>query len=150
MRFRECAGVLLGLTALLMTTNCGKHTPTAPPPSVDMIEIVSVQPQSSLPPDSLFAFRVSIRYTLATQDSGVLMVGFNNGTSVHSFRMVSAVDRIIGRGSGWHVFQVSAMTKYWGAEGSFAAYVNLSPYPHGSSWHPLATDTQDLTVGPPV
>jgi hypothetical protein len=148
MHFGVAVRTILGCLAILAMQGCEQHTSTAPPVPVDAIAIVSVDPRSSLPPDSILAFTVRITYTLATLDSAVLMVGFNNGATVNSFRMVASGDTIVTRGSGSHAFRVAAKTKYWDTQGAFAAYVNISPYPHGSSWRPLATARFDCTVVP--
>ena len=59
--------------------------------------------------------------------------------------MHSAAKALVDKGPGEHQFNVTVVPKDWGAAGDFEVYVNLSEYPHGPTWTPLAIDIQVLT-----
>lgn len=134
-------------TAVLFLCGCEDDGGDSSEPNVtgDSIRILSVNPSANLVDGALTEFQVSVEYGLATKPRGVLMIGFNN-VSVKSYRMISSADHIVSPGSGQHVFHVSAIAKDWGDAGDFKAYVNLSEYPHGRPWIPLATNTRVLSL----
>jgi hypothetical protein len=110
----------------------------------DTISIETVTPNSGLTPDVSTDFVVNIEYELASADSGELSVGFNS-VEVGRYQMIVEAKVFIAKGSGEHQFNVTVFPKNWGAAGDFVVYVNLSEYPHGPSWTPLATDIRVLT-----
>jgi len=101
----------------------------------DMIRIISVTPNGNLIDGVQQTFTVKVEYILATMDQGIIYVGFNNK---QPRRYSLTGDKlIVNRGSGVHTFTVTGITKDWHFEADFGVYVNLSPYPHQSSWYPL-------------
>lgn len=116
---------------------------TAPNTGTDSISITSVSPASAVAGTST-TFTVEVAYTLATKNSGALMIGFNTGLDVNSSYMDSSQEYVVAKGSGTHTFTSTAIPVDWGSLGTFQAYVNLSENPHPTPWSPLAGDL--LTV----
>jgi len=90
-------------------------------------------------------FTVVIEYNLYSYTQGEVQVGFNNGESINSFRIVNNAEFLVNKGSGTHEFNVTVKPKDWGSQGDFSVYVNISEYPHPSTWTPLDGDTRVLT-----
>lgn len=109
----------------------------------DGISITSVSPDNDLVDGVNTTFTVVVRYTLASTNSGELMIGFNT-QEVDSFRMLSSASKIVSKGTGEYKFIVETTVKDWGEDGDFEVYVNLSENPHLNSWSPLATDSKIL------
>jgi hypothetical protein len=124
------------ITIVLFFQGCTKKDPT-PVDTVDRIKITSVTPTTGLVDGQTINFIVNV-YKSKT---GTLMIGFNNGSIVSGFVMLSGADKIVNQGSGQYSFQVSAVVKNWGSAGSFQVYTNLSPNPVPSSWTPYAGNT---------
>ena len=131
--------------AFLLTAGCG-GTPTTPPIEEDFINIISVTPDSGLIDGVDTDFTVVVEYNLFTYNQGILLIGFNNGESIDSFRMVSNANFLVNKGLGIHEFYVTVKPKDWGNQGNFLVYVNISEYPHPSTWTPLDSDTYALTL----
>jgi hypothetical protein len=112
--------------------------------SGDNVTINSVTPESAVENQST-AFAVDVSYTLTSIDSGLLMVGFNTN-QVDSYAMMSSAMCTVSRGSGTHVFNVTATPINWGSAGSFGAYVNLVQNPHPSSFTPLVFDIKPISI----
>jgi len=130
--------------AFLLTTGCGGN-PAAPPIEEDFINIISVTPDSGLVDGVDTNFTVVIEYNLYSYTQGEVQVGFNNGESINSFWVVSNADFLVNNGSGTHEFNVTVKPKDWGSQGDFSVYVNISEYPHPSTWTTLDGDTRVLT-----
>ena len=113
-------------------------------PAIDSIEIISVSPNSGLVDGQDYDFVVDVQYVLVSLSQGELQIGFNNGSSINSFIMITSADFVVNAGSGNHTFYVNTAVKDWGTSGDFQVYVNLSEYPHGTTWIPLANDRQAL------
>ena len=128
----------------LLTTGCG-GSPTTPPIEEDFINIISVTPDSGLVDVVDTDFTVVVEYNLYSYTQGVLKIGFNNGESINSFRIVNNADFLVNKGSETHEFNVTVKPKDWGSQGDFKVYVNISEYPHPSTWTPLDGDTCVLT-----
>ena len=145
--------VVLAVLGLAMTVCLGacRSNPTTPAPE-NAIEILGVSPDQDVPADSLISFVVMTRYTLASQDSGVLMIGFNNEDSPTAYRISQPDSFLVVRGSGEHTFQVAARTKDWARFGSFGVYVSLSshPHPYKLSWTPLVSDVHPIALLAPA
>lgn len=110
-----------------------------------VIHIVSVTPSSGLTDNTLTTFTVSVSYTLKSAAQGELSIGFNNGSDIDTYYMKSSADYTVSEGSGTHQFIVQAITKDWGTQGDFEVEVDISKYPHGTTWSPLALDFRALT-----
>ena len=130
--------------AFLLTAGCG-GTPTTPPIEEDFINIISVNSDSGLIDGVDTNFKVVVEYNLFTYNQGILLIGFNNGESINSFGMVNNADFLVNKGPGTHEFNVIVIPKDWGSQADFLVYVNISEYPHPSTWTPLDSDTYALT-----
>ncbi|RXG63195.1 hypothetical protein ES695_18405 [Candidatus Atribacteria bacterium 1244-E10-H5-B2] len=109
------------------------------------ISIINITPSSRLQDDVLTDFQVEVEYNLVGFDKAKLMIGFNNGDIIKKFFMISNVSFIVNEGSGKYTFNVNALTKNWETQGDFLVYVNISEYPHPSTWKPLDSDRYALT-----
>lgn len=138
--------VLALAASLLLLAGACKKNPEAPeaPPVSDSIGIVSVSPDQDVPVGVNVHFVVTVNHTLASRDSGELMVGFNNGSSPTAYVIKNTF--LVARGSGQHVFDVTALTKGWGTSGKFGAYVNLSAHPHPVPWTPLVSKVHPVAL----
>jgi len=128
----------------LLITGCG-GSPTAPPIEEDFINIISVTPDSGLIDGVDTNFKVIVEYNLYSSNQGILLIGFNNGESINSFGIVNNAGFLVNKGSGTHEFNVAVIPKDWGSQGDFLVYVNISEYPHPSTWAPLDSNTYALT-----
>lgn len=115
----------------------------------DAISIKSITPNAGLTNGQTYQFTIAVDYQLSTVAQGVLMVGFNTGTSATTFIMNTSDQPLVSPGSGAYTFHVSSTAKYWSSPDSFQVYVNLSEYPHASTWTPLATDEANIGVMTP-
>lgn len=113
--------------------------------SSDTIVIQTVSPSTELQDGETYTFTVEAKYNVASMDSAMIMLGFNN-KSLHSFNMVSSASIIIKKGSGQHTFMVDGLAKDWGDQGDFQVLLNISEYPHPPSWIPIAFDLMTLEV----
>jgi hypothetical protein len=101
----------------------------------DSIRIISVTPTGNLIDGVQQTFTVKVEYVLATLDQGILYIGFNyKDPKVYQ---LTKDKLIVKKGSGVHTFVVTVTPKNWHSTADFEVYVNLSPYPHESYWHPL-------------
>lgn len=108
----------------------------------DSITIISVTPSSGLLPGVATTFVINVEYNLVSVDNGEINLGFNTDV-VGTYKIVKEI--LVTKGSGQYQFNVTIVTKNWGSSGNFGVYVNLSEYPHGTTWTPLATDIWVLT-----
>ena len=109
------------------------------------IRILSVTPNSGLVEGTPTDFVVEVEYELSNTDYGELNVGFNT-ISADLFLLVTSESIVVIEGSGQHTFNVvGVVPEDWSPGGSFKAYVNISEYPHESSWNALNDDTMVLT-----
>ena len=106
------------------------------------ISILNVIPNSNLQRGTETAFAVEVEYSYGDLDEAILYVGFNNGDAVGIY--VIHGEQRVQESEGVHTFHVTAETKDWGEEGDFAAYANVSEYPHPESWSPLDSDVYPL------
>lgn len=130
------------VVVLVLMTGC-----VGAPPIVDeedFINIISVIPDSGLIDGVDTDFTVVVEYNLVSRETGLLMIGFNNGDEIGIYYMISNASHIVSKGSGKYTFNVNALTKNWGTQGDFLVYANISEYPHPSTWTPLDTDTYAL------
>jgi len=110
--------------------------------SSDTLTIVGINPASAVAGAST-TFAVDVSYTLASKNSGMLMIGFNT-TAVGSYSMLGSPQPTVVKGSGTYTFNVTATPVDWGSTGSFQAYVNLSENPHPATWVPLAGEVKAI------
>jgi len=107
---------------------------------VGSIRILSVTPNSELTVGMPTDFTIKVEYELYNASQGELNVGFNT-ISKDVAHLVSSETVVINEGSGQHTFNPTDIApKNWAPDGHFVAYVNISEYPHGSSWTPLDID----------
>ncbi len=145
--FKMLISIIL-ILSLFMFTNCEIGNDSNEPVTLtsnDAINIISVSPNTGLKEGVPTQFIVRVSYALVSLETGELEIGFNNSSSVSLFHMISSADKLVGKGTGEHTFDVTTSPKNWSSTGSFEVYVNLSPYPNGSSWIPLANDYEPLT-----
>mgnify|MGYP001817183127 CR=1 FL=1 len=134
--------VIIGILSFFILQSCEEENGNKE--SEDNIEIISVSPSSGLVDGEDYNFTVEVEYSLASVDSGLLMIGFNT-VEVDRFRMISEASVIVAKGSGTHTFHVTVTAKDWLADGDFQVYVNLSENPHPPSWTPLSSDAEPLS-----
>ena len=124
---------------------------------VDEIKIISITPNDYSFTEP-YTFTVYVEYALRTKEQGIVYLGFNTETATsYTLSTSESASVIVSRGTGkialsetvlpinWK--EPSRLAGFWlnGYTGSkvitdFMVYVNLSEYPHESSWVPLATD----------
>ena len=114
------------------------------------IKITSASPSAGLTGNTPTTFTVTVSYSLSGAPQGELSIGFNNGSEIGKYILVSSAAHIVSEGSGTHTFTVDATTKDWGIQGNFKVLVNISEYPHGATWVPLDSDTRILTFNHPL
>ena len=116
------------------------------PDPVGTITIVSVSPDSGLEDGALYSFTVVVDYTLE-RGEGEIGVYFNTGDDVSTYIGNPDNNEIVDAGGGRVTLEAQAQAKDWSASGGdFQVLVNLSEYPHASTWSPLASETQVLTL----
>jgi len=100
------------------------------------IRILGVAPNAGLVDGVARDFVIEVDYELSNIDQGELNVGFNT-MSQDWYLVVSSETVVVNERSGQHTFNVNVVPTDWAPGGSFKAYVNISEYPHESSWKPL-------------
>lgn len=105
----------------------------------DAIRIVSVTSAAPIQPGRECEITVEVEYTLDAVEEGEINVGFNTDNPKH-FRMIDS--RIVKRGSGTVSLAVKVVPVDWQERSRFKVLVNLSEFPHRSSWQPLAGEEQ--------
>ncbi len=110
----------------------------------DSIAIVSVSPSSAVNGAST-SFAVVVSYSLATKNSGMLMIGFNTA-SANSYTLLPNPQPTVLKGTGTYTFNVTATPTDWSPAGTFQVYVNLSENPHPASWVPLASASKAIAL----
>jgi hypothetical protein len=111
----------------------------------EYIEITIVSPTSNLIDGELTNFSIDGNYILSSHDSGIIMIGFNNGSLINSYIMLSNKNIIIENGEGQFHFDVTAKVKNWGSEGAFSVLVTISPNPLPTgSYTPYAVDIFEI------
>ena len=116
--------------------------------AVDSIAVVSASPVSATAGTSTI-FSIDVDYRLASRANGEINIGFNSSLTcgVNCFILdVNAQDTSIVAGSGSKTYSSTVIPVDWGSSGGFQVYANLSEYPHGSSWTPMANDTHPIAV----
>lgn len=136
--------IIFILVFVLFLAGCN-GTPAIPIVEEDFIEITNVTPSSGLVDGQSTNFTVDVEYHLASNDTGILMIGFNNGNEQDMHSLISDASQIINKGTGDYTFHVTATAKDWGIQGDFKVFVNISEYPHPETWTPLAFDTYILS-----
>ncbi|WP_308993662.1 hypothetical protein QLS71_007800 [Mariniflexile litorale] len=113
----------------------------------DAMKIVSVTPIKNLIDGSIYEFSVIATYSLISKEQAILNIGFNNGSSEKSHRLISDASKIINNGTSYHIFKVKAKVVDWSKiGGAFYVSTNMSEYPHERKWSPLASDRFFLKV----
>jgi hypothetical protein len=136
---------MIATVVLVCLVACGSKSSSDPAPSAtDSISITSISPASAVTVTNT-SFAVEVSYSLASKDSGLLMLGFNTN-KVDSYSMISSQTYTVAKGSGTHIFTATATPVDWGSTGTFQAYVNLSENPHPVPWTPLASDTKTISA----
>jgi len=107
--------ILIVVTIFLVLTGCG-GSPTTPPIEEDFINIIGVTPDSGLVDGVDTDFTVVVEYNLYSYTQGEVQVGFNNGESINSFRMVNLAYFLENKGYGTHEFNVTIKPKNWGSQ----------------------------------
>lgn len=109
------------------------------------LEIVSVTPER-VTEGGKVSVRVKVRYQLAGLSSGQITVGFNTQATNEFIAISEPV--VIEPGEGELSVETEVVPVLWPVPDSFAVNVMLSEYPHGSSWEPLVSLRQDISVDP--
>lgn len=120
--------------SLLLVTGCGGGGDVeVDAPLKDTIEILSVTPATAAP-STQTTFTVQVRYTLASQENGVINIGFFKDENLILDRGELAVAR--GKSSG--TLTVTTVPSQYQTSPNFALGAILSTYPHTVPWTPLA------------
>ena len=107
----------------------------------DAISILSVTPTTATVGMET-TYTATISYTLSSQSQGIIYLGFNT-ENANSYRLYA--EQIVSSGTGTVTLSATVIPSDWSAEGvPFAAFANLSPYPHEESWQPMADDSVAL------
>jgi hypothetical protein len=113
----------------------------------DAMKIVSLTPKKDLIDGAIYEFSVVVTYNLVSKEQAILNIGFNNGISEKSHRLISDASRIINKGASYHTFKVKAKVVDWSEiGGAFYVATNMSEHPHEKNWSPLAGDRFFLKV----
>jgi hypothetical protein len=134
---RNINWIILIITALVFSS-CNTNQETTA-----TISIISVTPDSGLTDATATQFTVVVDFTLTGSAQGEINIGFNNGSSINSYIMIS--DKIVSDGSGSETFIITTDTKDWGVSGDFEVYVNIVEFPHESTYSPIDSDRHILT-----
>ncbi len=111
------------------------------------MKIVSLTPKKDLINDNIYEFSVVVIYNLVSKEQAILNVGFNNGISEKSHRLISDASKIINKGASYHTFKVKSKVIDWSdIGGAFYVATNMSEHPHEKIWSPLASDRFFLKV----
>ena len=115
---------------------------------IDSIKILEVIPNSELIDGTETNITVKVAYTLVSSDYAELQIGFNTETPYDKkYRLIDSAAKVIQKGSGEYIFSVKVVPIDWtnyGDYGNFFVAVNLSPYPHDSSWVAYGFDEKVL------
>ena len=113
----------------------------------DALKIVSVTPINNLKHNETYTFTVAVVYHLTTNEEGILHIGHNSDAKPESYRLIEEKSEIVGKGSGYHIFNVTTKVQDLSSKGAaFYISTNLSEYPHSQKWSPLAGDRFLLKV----
>ncbi|MCL2301036.1 MAG: serine/threonine protein kinase [Firmicutes bacterium] len=118
-----------------------RANPTPSQGDINYISIVDVS-HGALTAGQPATITVTVEYRLDTFARGEVNLGFNTNSS-SSYTLVDR--QVVKQGSGTVELSATITPKKWSSV-SFGAYVNLSPYPHGSSWNPYADDVSSLPL----
>jgi len=108
----------------------------------NFIEITSVNPTTGTA-NVPTSFTVNFDYQLTTKDNGIIYLGFNI-SGPDAFTLTSSIT--VTRGTRSDSLTASAAPVAYPSPGSFAAYLNLSEYPHPVEWTPLSSSTVPIVV----
>jgi hypothetical protein len=133
---------LLYLAAILVLvpSSLGERRGPASTDTIKIVKLTSAQPVHRGVENE---FTIKVEYTLESEDDGVIMLGFNTQEPKGS-RMVQS--EIVHKGSGTTRFKAKVIPVDWQELGQFAAFVNLSKYPHENPWKTLADDRQVIPL----
>ena len=118
-----------------------RANPTPSQGDINYISIVDIS-HGTLTAGQPATITVTVDYRLDTFPRGEVNLGFNTNSS-SSYTLVDR--QVVKQGSGTVELSATITPKKWSGA-SFGAYVNLSPYPHGSSWNPYADDVYSLPL----
>jgi hypothetical protein len=127
------------VVAFLMFFSMGAETPSAL--DRDRIKVVEVNYEGELQDGEEKSFEIVVRYLLTSQETGTVMIGFNNGKAVKTMSMIDKEFRSVEKGEGEITFNITTTVKDWGSEGDFMLHVNLSDFPLPQrKFQPMAGD----------
>lgn len=113
----------------------------------DNLKIGFVSPIEDLRHENSYTFTIAVVYNLVTTEEGILNIGYNNATKPNSHRLITEVSKVINKGKGYHIFNITAKVYDLHKIGkAFYIATNLSEYPHAQAWRPLASDRFILKV----
>ncbi len=112
--------------------------------NMDYIKIISVIANGRIKENENCSFTVTIEYNLSSCENGIIYVGFNNDK--YDIWSLTEESVIISEGTNTITITTEANAVYWNGI-LMNCYVNLSEYPHESSWSPLASDFKDINAG---
>ncbi|MFT3781536.1 MAG: hypothetical protein QM790_05915 [Nibricoccus sp.] len=97
------------------------------------IQIVSVTP-STMVENKAQEVEMVVDYELVSREEGIVYIGFNTNEPK---RYHLANNVVVTAGKGRVVLKAVITPRNWGDIARFAAFANLSPFPHGNRWTPL-------------
>ena len=132
--------------------------------SGDWVKLVSVTPNHYDNYNDSITFTAIINYSLQSKDKGIVYLGFNT-KKPHDYIVDTSENakQIVSRGKGTVVLSETVTPVNWNTPLSFMQqfldgyselvkdfkiYANISEYPHGIPWTPLAVDDAVLTELP--
>jgi len=108
----------------------------------DGISIVSITPDS-LKSGEQATVTVRVRYELFSCNEAEINLGFNEGRG-NGYRIDAK--KVVGIGSGEATLSASLTAKKIGTMPLMKVFVNLSEYPHRSTWSPLCDDNGEIAT----
>lgn len=136
MKSEKMLWTALLLVVVLCMFGCGKSDTSA---AGDSLTIDNITP-SVVTAGTPTTFTISVSYTLNSKSSGVINFGFGTATAYG----LEADEQIVSMGTGTaELVATKTLT-----DPNTVVSVDLSEYPHGSSWVPLASAEKPITVNP--
>ncbi len=115
-----------------------------PDDTTDRIIIKQTTPDSDLTDDTDINFNVIVEYSLYSEQSAMLNIGFNT-TNAGSFDLIEAAEKSITSGHGYHIFLISVTVNDWGDADDFQVFVNMTQEVSDGPSIQLAYDKEELS-----
>lgn len=137
--------LLPALFVIAFISGCGDIETATDDGSGDKIKITSITPLTAVAGTST-DFTVNVAYTLASDDGGVLDIGFNTVVA-DQFHVLETYSHQVSKGTGTYTFKVTGVVPVDYSTDPFMVEVYLSEYPHDyTSWKPYAGNTAAIEL----